>query len=153
MLKEVKDIGAKTATAAPKRRVGRRSNAERDKIRASLGLSVIAPDKRKSNAILPMSKKGKTQQVLAELMGKSAKVIVAKLLEKALNDEDKDQFAAMKLVVDRLIPVSYFEKDKVGKGGVSITISGIGGITVGDAVEQEAEEQDYIDGDVIDGEE
>jgi len=50
----------------------------------------------------------------------------------ALDDEHKNQAAAWKLLMDRMLPVSYFEKDKnnTGRSSVSITITGVGGETI-----------------------
>jgi len=58
---------------------------------------------------------------------KSAKVMDA-IFNAALDDEHKNQAAAWKLLMDRMLPVSYFEKDKMsqGKNSVSITITGVG---------------------------
>lgn len=69
---------------------------------------------------------------------KSRKVLDS-ILDAALNDEHKNQAAAWKLVMDRLLPVSYFEKEaNGGKPSVSITISGVGGTTViGETVDVE----------------
>lgn len=62
--------------------------------------------------------------------------VVDKILEAALDDEHKNQAAAWKLLIDRMLPLSYFEKDKLtgGKPSVSITINGIGGesVNIGD---------------------
>lgn len=59
---------------------------------------------------------------------KSRKVLDS-ILDAALNDEHKNQSAAWKLLMDRMLPVSYFEKEKDGGGraAVNITISGVGG--------------------------
>ena len=58
---------------------------------------------------------------------KSTKVMDA-IFNAALDDEHKNQAAAWKLLMDRMLPVSYFEKDKMsqGKNSVSITITGVG---------------------------
>ena len=74
---------------------------------------------------------------------KSRKVLDS-ILDAALNDDHKNQAAAWKLLMDRMLPISYFEKDKEGGGrpSVSITISGIG--------EAKVTEQDIIDAEVID---
>ena len=58
---------------------------------------------------------------------KSRKVLDA-ILDAALDDEHKNQAAAWKLLVDRMLPMSYFEKDKAGtsRPSVNITISGVG---------------------------
>ena len=57
---------------------------------------------------------------------KSQKVLDS-IMNAALNDEHKNQAAAWKLLMDRMLPISYFEKDKLsgGRNSVSITISGI----------------------------
>jgi hypothetical protein len=58
---------------------------------------------------------------------KSRKVLDA-IFDAALDNEHKNQAAAWKLVMDRMLPLSYFEKDSAGgRSAVSITISGIGG--------------------------
>lgn len=59
---------------------------------------------------------------------KSAKVLEA-IYDAALNDEHKNQAAAWKLIVDRIVPVSAFEATKSGNGNmpqISINISSIG---------------------------
>ena len=58
---------------------------------------------------------------------KSAKVLEA-IFDAALNDEHKNQAAAWKLIVDRIVPVSAFEQAKQGGGtpAVSINIMGLG---------------------------
>jgi len=76
---------------------------------------------------------------------KSRKVLDS-ILDAALNDDHKNQAAAWKLLMDRMLPISYFEKDKEGgsRPSVSITISGIG--------EAKVTENDIIDAEVIDDE-
>ena len=57
---------------------------------------------------------------------KSAKVLEA-IYDAALNDEHKNQAAAWKLIVDRIVPVSAFETAKQGGGApqISINITGL----------------------------
>tara|TARA_R110000824_G_C14917273_1_gene647322 strand:+ start:116 stop:514 length:399 start_codon:yes stop_codon:yes gene_type:complete len=72
------------------------------------------------------------EEFKARLMNspKSRKVLDA-ILDAALDDEHKNQAAAWKLLVDRMLPMSYFDKDKMGntRPSVNITINGIGGET------------------------
>ena len=78
---------------------------------------------------------------------KSRKVLDA-ILNAALDDDHKNQAAAWKLCMDRLLPVSYFEKDKVGggKSAINISITGVGGeTTVISGGEDEPIEGDYTD--------
>lgn len=67
---------------------------------------------------------------------KSAKVLEA-IYDAALNDEHKNQAAAWKLIVDRIVPVSAFETAKAGGGtpSISINITGLNSPSV-DTVEQ-----------------
>lgn len=56
---------------------------------------------------------------------KSRKVMDA-IFNAALDDDHKNQAAAWKLVMDRMLPLSYFEKDSAGgRQAVQITISGV----------------------------
>ena len=59
---------------------------------------------------------------------KSRKVLDS-ILNAALDDDHKNQAAAWKLLVDRLMPLSYFDKDKASgsRSAVNITITGVGG--------------------------
>ena len=73
---------------------------------------------------------------------KSRKVLDA-IFDAALDDEHKNQAAAWKLVMDRMLPLSYFEKDSAsGRSAVSITISGIGS----GSVETDVTPNDPIEG-------
>ena len=59
---------------------------------------------------------------------KSRKVLDA-IFDAALDNEHKNQAAAWKLVVDRILPVSAFEQDIIKQGGrsaIQINITGIG---------------------------
>lgn len=110
---------------------GRRSIAETNKIRASLGLAVVPERKRKSTAILPQEKKARAQEILATMLTKKSQAIVQKIMDKALTDGDEDQMACLKICADRMIPVSYFEKEKNGGNkGVTIQILGVGTPTI-----------------------
>ena len=62
---------------------------------------------------------------------KSAKVLEA-IYDAALNDKHKNQAAAWKLIVDRIVPVSAFETAKQGGGTpqISINISSVGAPTI-----------------------
>lgn len=55
---------------------------------------------------------------------KSRKVL-EKIFDAALNDEHKNQGAAWKLIVERLAPLSSFEKGSGGKAAITINISGL----------------------------
>ena len=80
---------------------------------------------------------------------KSAKVLET-ILSAALDDEHKNQAAAWKIVVDRMLPVGMFEKDVLqsgGKNSIQINITGVGGASV---VGSSDEQNDIIEGDYTD---
>jgi hypothetical protein len=73
--------------------------------------------------------------------------VLETIFDAALDNDHKNQAAAWKLVMDRTLPLSYFEKDAAsGRSSVNITISGLGGnveTNVSDSdIEGEIVEQD-----------
>ena len=81
---------------------------------------------------------------------KSAKVLES-IFNAALDDEHKNQAAAWKLVMDRMLPVSAFEKEVQGsnqKNAIQINISGVGGdVSIGDSPQDNQQQEKPIDGD------
>jgi hypothetical protein len=87
------------------------------------------------------------------LEGKSDEII-KKMLSIAVDDEHPGQMAALKMAIDRMLPVSEFDKDK-GQGGIKTVIidRSCGGkviIRTGDS-SIEIPEDDYSDN-IIEGE-
>lgn len=56
--------------------------------------------------------------------------IINKIINKALDDEDKDQAQMLKICADRFLPVSLFEEKDGSKGGITILIDKTCGGTV-----------------------
>jgi hypothetical protein len=52
--------------------------------------------------------------------------VAQKVIEIALNDEHPHQLVALKMCLDRTLPVSMFEKDKSQRSAVTINITGLG---------------------------
>jgi hypothetical protein len=129
---------------------GRPSLVRENKARMEQGLEPIIPKQKinkkayKSTAILPESKKARAQEVLAEMLGRKSKYIVQKVLDKALDDNDEDQMACLKLVMDRVLPADYLSKVKGKSNQIQINITGVGQETtiVGETLEAEYEEDD-----------
>ena len=77
---------------------------------------------------------------------KSRKVLET-IFDAALDNDHKNQAAAWKLVMDRILPVGAFEKDVVkdtGRNAIQINISGVGAAEV-------TTPDDIIEGEVVDG--
>lgn len=71
------------------------------------------------------------------------------IFEAAMDDDHKNQAAAWKLVMDRILPVAAFEKEVVSGGGrsaIQINITGVGNAEVSD-VSTPNVNQTTIDGD------
>ena len=76
---------------------------------------------------------------------KSQKVLDS-IFNAAMDDDHKNQAAAWKLVMDRILPVAAFEKDIVqngGKSAIQINITGVGGAEISQPTPQSS----IIDGD------
>jgi hypothetical protein len=79
---------------------------------------------------------------------KSRKVLDS-IFNAAMDDEHKNQAAAWKLVMDRILPVAAFEKDVVqngGKSAIQINITGVGSVSE-PTIEPTTINQTTIDGD------
>lgn len=70
--------------------------------------------------------------------------IVNKVIEKALNDDDKDQMIALKLCLDRILPVSLFEKAKDHRSAIQINITGLTDVAVTDSKDDDDTEDAVI---------
>jgi hypothetical protein len=54
------------------------------------------------------------------------KDVAQKVIDIALNDDHPGQMAALKMCIDRTLPISMFEKDKSQRSAVTINITGLG---------------------------
>ncbi len=55
------------------------------------------------------------KEFYARLLCTSGEKVIETVLRKAMDDTDKDQVACLKMCIDRLLPISHFEKDKAGR--------------------------------------
>lgn len=116
-----------------------------------------APKKRRGRppkALVEQKKKGNRGQVgrpkgdasaieeykARMLASPKSREVMDSIFNAALDDNHKSQSAAWKLIIDRIMPLSYFEKDKLsnGRAAVSITINGIDTnepITIGETLD------------------
>jgi hypothetical protein len=68
----------------------------------------------------------KLKELKKILLDNAGTNVVTKAIEIALNDNHPSQAAMIKLCMDRMLPVSMFEKERNVRSAVSITITGIG---------------------------
>lgn len=78
-------------------------------------------------AVLPKTDHQRLKELKELMIRSGGKDVAQKVIEIALNDDHPHQLVALKMCLDRTLPVSMFEKDKSQRSAVSITITGIGG--------------------------
>jgi len=125
----------------PKRR-GRPPKSEMvSRKKGSTGLSRGRP---KGDAAIINEYKGRM------LSSPKSRKVLESIFDAALNDDHKNQAAAWKLVMDRILPTAVFENDVVkgaGKSAIQINITGVGGAETTVVSSNEA----IDDGEIIDG--
>ena len=75
--------------------------------------------------------------------------VLQAIFDAALNDDHKNQAAAWKLIMDRILPVGAFEKDVIkdaGRNSIQINITGVGSTEILGSTQ----EGDIIDGEAVD---
>ena len=76
----------------------------------------------------PVGQAARIEEFKSFLMGDNGPVLMSKLVVIALNDNHPGQMSALKMCIDRVLPLSHF--DKATNGGQSPTISiNISGLT------------------------
>jgi|TARA_B110000879_G_scaffold146893_1_gene190502 hypothetical protein len=111
---------------------------------------IAAKKKGNRNAIgRPKGDAARINELKARLLATSGDKVISKVIEIALEDGHPVQSAALKMCMDRVLPISYFDKknDTGGRNAVSITITGVGGDTtiVGNTGNDDAFEGEYED--------
>jgi hypothetical protein len=81
---------------------------------------------------------------------KSRKVLDS-IFNAALDDDHKNQAAAWKLIVDRIVPVSGFEKEIMGdkRSAIQINITGVPGVDISSPCADDGGAEDVIEGEVV----
>ena len=79
-----------------------------------------------SIALLPKTENQQIRELKKMLLESAGTNVVQKAIEIALNDDHPAQGAMLKLCMDRMLPVSLFEKEKNNRSAVTINITGLG---------------------------
>ena len=89
----------------------------------------------------PPGEAARIKEFHARLLATSGETVINTIISKALDNDDKDQVACLKMCIDRVLPMSYFEKGRdAGRGSVNIQIS-----MVGDAKAEVIDQEDPQD--------
>jgi hypothetical protein len=77
-------------------------------------------------AILPKTDHQRIKELKELMIRSGGKDVAEKVIQIALNDDHPGQMAALKMCMDRTLPIGMFEKDKSQRSAINITISGLG---------------------------
>ena len=94
--------------------------------------SDIAKKKKPGVVGRPVGDTGRIQELKARLLATTGDRVINKIVEIAMTDGHPVQGAALRMCIDRVLPLSYFEKNKDGNSTpqISINITGINSPTV-----------------------
>ena len=84
---------------------------------------------------LPKTEHQKIQELKQLLLNSAGSNVLHKAIEIAMNDEHPSQGAMIKLCMDRMLPVSIFEKEKHQRSAIQINITGIGDVKTIDDID------------------
>ena len=76
-----------------------------------------------------------------------SRAVMDAIFEAATDPDHKNQAAAWKLVMDRILPVAAFEKDIVkdaGRNAIQINITGVGATSITEGTETTGTEEDVV---------
>ena len=97
----------------------------------------------------PPGEAARIKEFHARLLATSGETVINTIISKALNDDDKDQVACLKMCIDRVLPMSYFEKGRdAGRGSVNIQISMLSDAKAEVLDKEELQDIEYEDVDV-----
>ena len=77
-------------------------------------------------SILPKTDNQRIKELKEIMIRSGGKDVAEKVIQIALNDNHPGQMAALKMCMDRSLPVSMFEKEKGMRSAVTINITGLG---------------------------
>lgn len=122
------------APLKPKAKMGRPRKEDLKKAKAPIGR--------------PKNDTGRLAEFKQRLLGTSGSAVIEKIIQIGQDDDHPGQMAALKMAMDRILPLSMFEKDAKGqRNAIQINITGIGEAKI----EQSSEQADVVDMDDPEG--
>jgi hypothetical protein len=80
----------------------------------------------KPPAVLPKTEYQRVKELKQMLVEGKGQHVVQKVIDIALDDSHPSQMAALKMCMDRALPMSVFEKTSAQRNAVTINITGLG---------------------------
>lgn len=106
-----------------------RKQREKSLVPRRTGRPTVAEDREElKQAIAPVNHKKQALKLFDQVISANADKVFKKLLQKASDDEDRDQMAALKLIADRLAPIANFTEQGAGNSGAGKVVINISGL-------------------------
>ena len=93
----------------------------------------------KPPAVLPKTEYQRVKELKRMLIEGKGERVVQKVIDIALDDNHPSQMAALKMCMDRALPMSVFEKTSAQRSAVTINITGLGQSPAPEIIEAEDE--------------
>lgn len=77
----------------------------------------------------PLNAKKQAIKLFEQVITANSEKVFNKLLQKAMDDEDRDQMGALKLIADRLAPITQFTEQGTTGGNAGKVVINISGLT------------------------
>lgn len=77
----------------------------------------------------PLSPRKQALKLFDQVVTANSDKVFNKLLQKAMDDEDRDQMGALKLIADRLAPLANFTESGAGGNGAGKVVINIAGLS------------------------
>jgi len=92
----------------------------------------IEAKKKRGKVGRPVGDAGRIKEFKARLLATTGDKVINKIVQVAMDDGHSGQMAALKMCMDRVLPLSYFEKDKNSSSSnqISINITGVGDVAI-----------------------
>lgn len=120
---EVSSSISEAPMAKPKKKMGRPRKEDLKKAKLPIGR--------------PKNDTGRLAEFKQRLLGTSGAAVIEKIIAIGQDDNHPGQMAALKMAMDRILPLSMFEKDAKGqRNAIQINITGIGEAKIETAAEQ-----------------
>ena len=86
---------------------------------------------------LPKTDHQRIKELKELMINSGGRDVAQKVIEIALNDDHPGQMAALKMCLDRTLPITLFDKEAKQRNAVTINITGIGEVNHGQTIDAE----------------
>ena len=95
-----------------------------------IGQMTVTDLAKQKQDLLPVTESQRLKTLKNILINSAGTNVVHKAIEIAMNDDHPAQASMIKLLMDRTLPVSMFEKEKNQRSAVTVNITGLGGAPI-----------------------